>query len=168
MRRMEKTTRAVLLGLCLLIGCREAPAPVVETAKPQVTVKVLFLDEPRFVVGREPYEVAVERRVPADVDAAQAIVDSYFAGPTEAEKEKGLRVLSNGLTGARVERQGATVHVRTTGVCATNGAAYNVATLLIRNLKQVEGVRYVKLYDPQGGTQQPTGETDSIPECMEP
>lgn len=155
--------RAVLVGF-LVVACQD---PVVQPERP-VTVKVLFLDEPRFIDGSEPYEAAVERRVPAGVEPLQAIVDRYFEGPTEEEKARGLRLLANGLTGARVVRQGATVHVHTTGVCATNGAAYNVSALLIRNLKQVAGVRYVKLYDPQGHTQQPTGDSDSIPECMEP
>ena len=35
-------------------------------------------------------------------------------------------------------------------------------------LKQFPSVRWMKIYDAAGRTERPTGNSDSIPECLEP
>lgn len=148
----------------------EAPKP--EPSKPEapasLPMTVLFVDESRFAEGDEPYEVAVERSRKPTEDEAQSIVNAYFAGPTEAERARGLVALTHGLTGATVRVEEDTVRVLTEGACETNGAAYNVGSLLVKNVMQVDGIRSVKIYDPNGDTQEPEGAGHSIPECMEP
>lgn len=144
------------------------PEPQSEVEQDSMPMMVFFVDEPRFAEGTAPYETAVERtRKPTD-DEAEAIVNAYFAGPTEAERGRGLVALTHGLTGATVRVEGDIARVFTVGECDTNGAAYNVGSLLIRNVMQVNGVASVKIYDPRGNTQEPDGPGHSIPECMEP
>ncbi len=36
------------------------------------------------------------------------------------------------------------------------------------SLRQFSTVDHVKIYDPSWRTENPTGQTDSIPECLEP
>jgi hypothetical protein len=48
------------------------------------------------------------------------------------------------------------------------GATYTIADLLTYNLKQFPEIRFVKIYDENGGTQNPNGLSDSIPVCLQP
>lgn len=145
-----------------------AEAPVAVPAPEPVPMTVYFLNERNFATGEFPFERAVERTRLSNMAPAQAVVDAYFAGPNDDERAQGLVALTNGLTGAEVERAGETVHVRTRGVCETNGAAYNVGSLLVANLLSIDGIKWVKIYAPGGDTQQPEGPGHSIPLCMEP
>lgn len=177
------------LPLIFFAGCPSKPTPKPEAAPPSVglaapqptvapppaetppaalPMQVIFLDEHRFAAGTTPFEATVDRTRPPDSDEADALVRAYFEGPTDAERARGLVAMTHGLTGAALRQDGDTLHVFTTGECDTNGAAYNVGTLLIRNLQQVDGVRSVKIYDPSGRTQEPDGPGHSIPTCMEP
>jgi len=58
--------------------------------------------------------------------------------------------------------------VRLTGGCSSGGSTFTVANLISPTLKQFPTVRWVKIYDPAGTTESPTGQSDSIPECLEP
>ncbi|WP_439657916.1 hypothetical protein ACSHWB_36780 [Lentzea sp. HUAS TT2] len=58
--------------------------------------------------------------------------------------------------------------VRLTGGCSSHGSTFSVADEIMPTLKQFSSVRWGKIYDPQGDTERPTGQTDSIPECLEP
>ena len=54
------------------------------------------------------------------------------------------------------------------GQCNSEGATYTVASLLMVNLKQFDTIEYVKIYDENGETEVPDGQSDSIPFCLEP
>ena len=91
------------------------------------------------------------------------------AGPTAGERARGLGTVRSGATGATLLRiADGIAHVRLHGGCASNGAAFTVATLITPTLKQFPSIDYVKVYDPSGHTQQPTGRRDSIPASLEP
>lgn len=53
-------------------------------------------------------------------------------------------------------------------MCSVHGSTFAVADEIVPTLKQFSSVRWVKIHDPQGRTEQPTGQSDSIPECLEP
>jgi len=55
-----------------------------------------------------------------------------------------------------------------TGPCSSGGATYTVAQPILRNLLQFEEIRYVKIYDAEGVTEEPEGPSNSIPPCLEP
>ena len=60
-----------------------------------------------------------------------------------------------------------------TGLVTTVGttdpsATFTVANLIRPTLRQFSNVDYVKIYDPSGHTERPTGRSDSIPACLEP
>ncbi|HEY5269313.1 MAG TPA: hypothetical protein VII97_03195 [Anaerolineales bacterium] len=55
-----------------------------------------------------------------------------------------------------------------TGTCASGGATYTIANLIAKNLKQFPTILWVKIYDQGGTTEVPTGQSDSIPVCLEP
>ena len=43
-----------------------------------------------------------------------------------------------------------------------------MAKLLTQNLKQFPEIRFVKIYDENGTTQNPDGLSESIPACLQP
>jgi hypothetical protein len=92
-----------------------------------------------------------------------------FAGPTQAELTAGLRFVGSGATGfADLSISNQIARVRLTGGCDSRGSTFTVANLITPTLKQFSTVRWVKIYDPAGNTERPTGNSDSIPECLEP
>jgi hypothetical protein len=134
----------------------------------QATHKVWLLDQPRFAAGTPPYTRTVNRSVPAAAPAA-AVLHQLFAGPTPAEHARGLRTVRSGATGFTALRvSGRVAKVRLTGGCSSGGSTFTVANLIGPTLKQFSTVRWVKIYDPAGHTERPTGRSDSIPECLEP
>jgi hypothetical protein len=135
----------------------------------QATRTVRFLDAPRFNAGTPPYTRNVNRRVPA-VAPATAVLHQLFAGPTSAERARGLRTVRSGATGfTRVTISGSKVaRVYLKGGCNSGGSTFTVANLIRPTLKQFPSVRWVKISDPQGRTEAPTGRRDSIPACLEP
>lgn len=150
-----------------LAPATETPAPPTEPA--QVKVQVYFTDENRFSAGTTPFEVAVERLVPASANLPEAVLQEFFKGPTEEEQARGLRAITSGFTGfSALEVKDGIARVYLAGPCASGGAAYNVAALIMRNLSQFEEVRAVKIYDAEGVTEEPEGEVNSIPPCLEP
>jgi len=133
----------------------------------QATRKVWLVDEVRFDAGTPPYTRTVKRQVPAAAPAA-AVLHQLFAGPTPAERARGLQTVRSGATGFTALRiSGRVAKVQLTGGC-NSGSTISVADQIIPTLKQFSTVRWVKIYDPSGHTEHPTGRRDSIPECLEP
>jgi Double-GTPase 2 len=92
-----------------------------------------------------------------------------FAGPTQAERARGLRFVTSGATGFRQLRiHHGVARVQLTGGCNSGGSAITVATEIMPTLRQFPSVRWVKIYDPSGRTGQSGGHADSIPACLKP
>jgi hypothetical protein len=140
----------------------------VRTDYPTSLRRVHFQHEPNYVAGREPYTVATHRRVPAWTPAAGTL-HHLFAGPTAAERSRGMAVVRSGATGfSHLSITNGVARVRLTGGCSSGGATYTIANQIMPTLKQFASVSYVKIYDPQGRTARPTGRVDSVPACLEP
>lgn len=128
-----------------------------------VTVRDYFYD-----LNRPPYTFAVTRPVIPPATARGAL-QRLFAGPTEAEAASGLRFESSDATGfdhLSITNRVATVQL--VGGCDSHGSTYSVAGEIMPTLKQFPSVSWVKILDPAGHTERPTGPVDSIPECLEP
>src|SRR5512135_1250065 len=137
------------------------------TTVPTVSKRVYFLNGPRFQRGSEPYFSYVQRPV-LPATPATGVMDRLFAGPTAQEAAHGLVLLtsrSTGFTGLSISNYVA--RVRLVGGCG-GGSTVSIAGEIIPTLKQFPTVRWVKIYDPAGRTEHPSGNVDSIPECLEP
>ena len=144
----------------------ETPIP---TIVPMQTLTVYFTNEARFAVGAEPYEDPVTRQVPAALDPMRAVLDQFFLGPTQEEYNAGLRLVNSGFTYVRdfkVENGIARVYLG--DVCANNGAAYSVGSLIMKNLSQFPQIAAVKIYDKNDSNLDPDSSTSSLPYCLEP
>jgi len=142
---------------------------ILPTTASEQTITVYFMDENRFVAAVEPYEVPVARTVPAGSDLPRAVLDAYFAGPTQAEYAQGLRLVSSGFTHVRrLEIENGIARVYLGDVCANNGAAYSVANLIMKNLSQFPEILYVKIYDENDSNLDPDSMSSSLPYCLEP
>ena len=140
--------------------------PSAEPAGQEITV--YFMDENRFVAAIEPYEVAVTRTT-AGADLPLAVLQAYFAGPTQEEFDQGLRLLSSGFTHVReLTIQDGIARVYLGGTCANNGAAYSVANLIFKNLEQFPEIGAVKIYDENNDNLDPDSPNSSLPYCLEP
>jgi len=140
--------------------------PSAEPAGQEITV--YFMDENRFVAAIEPYEVAVTRTT-AGADLPLAVLQAYFAGPTQEEYDLGLRLLSSGFTHVReLTIQDGIARVYLGGTCANNGAAYSVANLVMKNLEQFPEISAVKIYDENDENLDPDSPNSSLPYCLEP
>jgi len=135
----------------------------------QATRSVTFLNEKRFVDNTPPFTQRVNRRVPA-ASPARAVLHQLFAGPRPSERRRDLRTVRSEATGFTTLTISASkvARVRLKGGCDSGGSTFTVANLIVPTLKQFSSVRWVKIYDPQGHTEQPTGRRDSIPTCLEP
>lgn len=133
-----------------------------------VVVDIYLIDQEAFNVGTAPYEVALERNVPTE-DPMKGALDALFAGPTVDESNEGIIFVGSGATGVSevtVEDGIARVHLE--GGCSSGGSTLTVASEIIPTVMQFDGVEAVKIYDPDGTTEDPDGPGDSIPECLEP
>ena len=127
-----------------------------------------FENLPRFSAGTQPYVTAVLRPVLPGAPAV-GVMDRLFAGPTSAESASGLRLQpsrATGFTGLSVADLVA--RVRLTGGCSSGGSTFSIADQIYPTLKQFATVNFVKIYDPAGHTERPSGRSDSIPFCLEP
>ena len=96
-------------------------------------------------------------------------MDRLFAGPVAGERADGLRLLRSHATGfADLAIADGVARVRLTGGCNSDGSTVTVAGEIMPTLRQFASVDWVKILDPAGGTESPTGHTDSIPACLEP
>lgn len=135
---------------------------------PTVRRQVFFLDRDNVASGDAPYFVSTRRRVPA-ASPATGVMDRLFAGPTPGERAQGLRLLRSGATGfTDLEITDGTARVRLLGRCSSRGSTVTIAGAIFPSLRQFDSVDWVKIYDRDGATQQPTGARDSTPVCLEP
>jgi hypothetical protein len=133
------------------------------------TITVYFTNEARFAVGTEPYEDAVTRQVLASAEPMFAVLQQFFLGPTAEESAAGLRLVNSGFTHVRAFTvNDGIARVYLGGICANNGAAYSVGSLIGKNLSQFPQITAVKIYDENDSTLDPDSPNSSLPYCLEP
>jgi hypothetical protein len=121
-----------------------------------------------FLATPDATAAAVTRRVPATAPGRGALT-AMFAGPADFDVPAGLSFVNSGATGfADLSISQGIARVRLTGGCASGGSTFTIADEIVPTLKQFATVDFVKILDPQGRTEQPTGRVDSIPTCLEP
>lgn len=137
-------------------------------AFPTVSRRVWMFSSSRYLANTEPFFTPVYRRVLAGLPAT-TLMHRLYAGPTSAEYAHGLRLLLSGTTGFNyLTVANGVAKVRLTGSCSSGGSTVTIAGQIIPTLKQLPGVRAVKIYDARSTTGSPFGVTDSIPSCLEP
>ncbi|PWB74854.1 MAG: hypothetical protein C3F07_06720, partial [Anaerolineales bacterium] len=130
---------------------------------------VYFTDNERLIRGELPYEVPVTRFVPSSRNLVGGVLDEFFKGPSDVERNEGLAIILNGFTGySKLEFADGVAHVYLTGTCQSNGTLYNIARPLTLNLKQFPDIQFVKIYDQYGDTREPAARVDSFPVCLDP
>lgn len=144
---------------------------VVDVTTPFTTVnrKVWFADTTKILANETNVVTPVWRQV-LPFTPATGVMDRLYAGPTAAEKARGLVLASSRTTGwtdLRISSDGI-ARVRLTGPCGDGSAVVTVADEIFPSLRQFSTVDHVKVYGPDGTTEYPTGHRDSIPECLEP
>jgi hypothetical protein len=134
-----------------------------------VEITVYFTDNERLIAGTLPYEVPVKRMVSTSRDPVVSVLDEFFKGPSDVERNQGLAVIPNGFTGySKVEFASGGVYVYLEGNCQSNGTLYNITRPLLASLKQFPEIQFVKIYDQFGYTREPAARLDSIPACLDP
>lgn len=169
-----KTRSLIISMLVLALAACTAPPPD-ETDTPDVPkvemaeVTIYFMDEARFSVGTEPYEVGVIREFHPDAFLPRLALQAYFDGPTEEEAAQGLAQILSGCTGfSDLQVEDGIARVYLTGPCSSGGSTYTIAAPIMKTLKQFDEIEYIKIYDADGGTEEPFGPSDSIPFSLEP
>jgi hypothetical protein len=106
----------------------------------------------------------------ANTSVAHQLMDRLFAGPTAGERASGLQFVKSGATSYRdlTISSGAVARVRLVPRCDSGGSTVTVADEIMPTLRRLSNVDFVKVLDPDGNTERPTGRVDSIPECLEP
>jgi sporulation and spore germination protein len=138
------------------------------TAFRTVTRAVYFFNQRRFVANTPPFVTKVRRTV-RSIAPATGLMDRLFAGPTTSEYAAGLRLLQSKATGyTGLTISGGVARIRLTGGCSSGGSTVSISDEIVPTLKQLPGIRYVKVYDPSGHTEIPTRTGDSRPACLEP
>lgn len=160
------------VGFALLVwltaSCGVVPPPAA-TPSDRIEVTVYFTDREAYAAGVPPFEVGVTRLVPASSNLPEAVLEAFFAGPTLEEEQRGLMLIAGGFQGVRaLEVSEGVARVFLAGECSSLGATYTVAQPVLRNLLQFPEVRSVKIYDEDMTTENPFGEGNSIPACLEP
>jgi len=130
---------------------------------------VYFVSNYRYTNNLPPFERTGVRWVHTN-NVIPAMLDEYFKGPGATEKYSyGWIALYNGFTGySKFELINGVAHLYLKGTCDRASATYTIANLLTLNLKQIPDVKFVKIYDENGTTQNPGGLSDSIPACLQP
>ena len=135
---------------------------------PTTMRKVWLVDTDAVNTGDEPYFVPRKRPIRADAPATAAL-HALFAGPTPQERADGLRLVRSRAWGFDdLQIADGIARVRLTRGCSSNGSTITVAGEIAPTLRQFPTVDWVKIYDPGGSTEQPQGQVDSIPACLEP
>jgi len=177
MRRYSRLLRTLFLVATLVgSGCSpaenggETPSPIPTATQPaQIPISVYFTDRNLYLKGAPPFEVAVTRYVAPTSNLPEAVLGEFFRGPNAEERARGLELITSGFTGvSSLEIERGLAHLYLSGPCQSGGATYTIAQPLLRNLLQFEEIKFVKIYDSEGGTEEPTGPTNSIPFCLEP
>lgn len=145
------------------------PEPTPTIRPDLVPITVYFTDQYRYAAGTPPFEAEVTRMVPSSSNLPEAVLIAFFKGPTIDEREDGLEAITSGFKGVgTLTIRNGIARVYLNGECASLGATYTIAQPIMRNLLQFEDISYVKIYDENGDTEEPEGETNSIPFCLEP
>ena len=141
----------------------------VQAGFPTSTRSVWLVDSNAVGTGNEPYFVPRSRPIRRDAPAAAAL-HALFAGPTRQELASGLRLVRSGAWG--FEELRIADHIATGRLirgCHSGGSTITVAGEIAPTLRQFPNVDWVKIYGPgDSGTEQPSGQVDSIPACLEP
>ena len=134
-----------------------------------VKINLYFVNKFRYTNNLPPFEVAGVRYVRSN-NVYPALLDEYFKGPGATEKfTYGWINLTNGFTGySKFEFTNGVANIYLKGICNRGGATYTLANLLTYNFKQFPQVKFVKIYDENGSTRDPSGLSDSIPACLQP
>jgi hypothetical protein len=132
-------------------------------------IDVYFVNKFRYENNLSPFEVTGDRWARTSM-LPQSALNEYFKGPGSTERYYyGWIALYNGFTGySKLEIRDGVAHVYLTGTCAPDEHNFNIADLILLNLKQFPEIQYVKIYDENGETQNPNGSSDSIPACLQP
>lgn len=139
----------------------EAPA----TTAGEAGFLVFFMNVANWNVGVEPYVVGL----PRTSTTPDEILASMLSGPTPQERALGYELIMSESSGATVVSiSGGIAIVQLLGDCNSLGSTFTIADLIFPTLKQFPEIDYVKILDPDGNTDQPTGPVDSIPGCLEP
>jgi hypothetical protein len=98
----------------------------------------------------------------------QSALNEFFKGPGSTERFiYGWIGVYNGFTGySKLDITNGIASVYLTGVCTSEGKDFNIADEIRLNLKQFPAIQFVKIYDENGQTQNPTGQSDSEPICL--
>jgi hypothetical protein len=130
-------------------------------------IDLYFVNRVRYEADAEPFVVTGDRWARTNA-LHQTALNEYFKGPGATERFSfGWIALYNGFTGySRLEIEDGVAHVFLTGQCAPDGRDFNIADLLTLNLKQFNEIQFVKIYDQNGQTQNPNGQSDSEPFCL--
>ena len=133
-----------------------------------VPTQIFFVDSHAFAIGQGPYVRAVLRQViPPNVGARS--LNWLFAGPTPDERAGGLTFVNSDATGfTNLTISNGIARVRLVGGANSHGSTLTIANEIIPILKQFPTVTWVKIYDQNGQTETPTGQSDSIPTWLEP
>jgi hypothetical protein len=135
---------------------------------PTVERQVFFVDSDGTAGDHDPVVVARTRPVPS-ASPATGVMDQLFAGPLVREGSRGLRLVRSRATGfADLAVSGGVARVRLLGSCSSGGSTITVADEIVPTLRQFDTVDWVKVLDPGGTTGDPSGPTDSIPDCLNP
>jgi hypothetical protein len=140
----------------------------IRAAFPTVDRKVFFFNRDNFLNNVDPFFSSRLRPVRPN-SPATGVMDRLFAGPLGGEKADGLQLLRSHATGfADLVIADGVARVRLTGGCNSDGSTVTIAGEIMPTLRQFASVDWVKIFDPAGNTGNPTGNTDSIPACLEP
>ena len=134
-----------------------------------IKVNVYFVDRASYLANTPPFERAGVRWSRTN-NIPPTVLNEYFKGPGDTERLSfGWVALNNGFTGySKLEVINGVAHLYLKGTCDRGNATYTIANLLTYNLKQFPEIKFVKIYDENGTTQNPTGDSDSIPACLQP
>ena len=90
-------------------------------------------------------------------------------GRPRPERAAGLRLVRSRAWGFDdLQIASGIARVRLTRGCGSGGSTITVAGEIVPTLRQFPTVDWVKIYAPGGSTEQPRGQVDSIPACLEP
>jgi hypothetical protein len=114
--------------------------------------------------------VTGKRWASSSADFPKFVLDQYFKGPGLTERKMGWIAIYSGATGySKLEVAGGIARVYLTGKCDSLRSTFTISQPLTTNLKQFTSIiQYVKIYDENGNTENPDGQSDSIPACLEP
>ena len=92
-----------------------------------------------------------------------------FAGPTVPDMSSGLSFLRSEATGIRVlSIRDGVARVQLTGGCNAHGSTASIALEIEPTLKQFSSVRSGQDLRPGRAHPDPTGHSDSLPDCLNP